>query len=110
MQIRRFTNKDLKLIESFKVLKEDRKFTRTPLHNIELAQEDSERHPIIVIQNNRCVAYFTLHEGSGVVPYSDNPKAMFFRSFSVDAKHRGKVLANPLLKHYLTSSNRNFQM
>ncbi|PNZ30605.1 putative acetyltransferase [Staphylococcus petrasii] len=98
MQIRRFTNKDLKLIESFKVLKEDRKFTRTPLHNIELAQEDSERHPIIVIQNNRCVAYFTLHEGSGVVPYSDNPKAMFFRSFSVDAKHRGQGIGKSIIE------------
>lgn len=98
MQIHRFTNNDNKLIESFEVLKEDRKFTKTPLHNIELAQEDSERHPIIVTQNDRCVAYFTLHEGRGVTPYSDNPQAIFFRSFSVDAKHRGQGIGKSIIE------------
>ncbi|MCJ1662906.1 GNAT family N-acetyltransferase [Staphylococcus sp. NRL 18/288] len=98
MQIRRFKNKDLKLIDSFKVLKEDRKFTRTPLHNIKLAQEDNERHPIIVMQNDRCVGYFTLHDGSGVAPYSDNRQVMFFRSFSVDAKHRGQGIGKSIIE------------
>ncbi|PNZ67480.1 GNAT family N-acetyltransferase [Staphylococcus croceilyticus] len=98
MQIRRFTNKDNKQIESFEVLKEDRKFTRTPLHNIELAQEDSERHPIVIMQNDKCVAFFTLHEGSGVAPYSDNLQAMLFRSFSVDAKYRGEGIGKSIIK------------
>lgn len=85
-------NPELKsVVENIEVKAEDRKFTRTPLHNIELAQEDEERHSIVVLDDEeRCVGYFVLHEGSGVAPYSSNPKALFFRSFSIDARYRGQ--------------------
>ena len=29
------------------------------------------------MRDNQCVGFFTLHEGQGVKPYSDNNKAIF---------------------------------
>ena len=37
-----------------------------------------------------CVAFFTLHEGDGPKDYTDNSQAIFFRSFSVDQRYRGR--------------------
>ncbi|WP_347108227.1 GNAT family N-acetyltransferase [Staphylococcus ureilyticus] len=77
-------------LEKFTLLEEDRKFTKTPLENIDLANRDQERHPTLVYDDkDRCVGFFTLHEGEGVKPYSTNPNAIFFRSFSVDSQYRG---------------------
>lgn len=75
---------------NFTLSTEDRKFTKTPLENIDLANRDQERHPTLVYDcKGQCVGFFTLHEGEGVKPYSANANAIFFRSFSVDSHYRG---------------------
>lgn len=35
-------------LEKFTLLEEDRKFTKSPLENIDLANRDQERHPTLV--------------------------------------------------------------
>src|SRR5699024_9225001 len=58
---------------NFTLSTEDRKFTKTPLENIDLANRDQERHPTLVYDcKGQCVGFFTLHEGEGVKPYSAN--------------------------------------
>ncbi|MCU5746992.1 GNAT family N-acetyltransferase [Staphylococcus sp. SQ8-PEA] len=76
----------------------DRKFTRTPLHNIELAQKDAERYPILVYDHGQCIGFFTLHVGRGVSVYTRNSHAIFFRSFSIDKRYRGKGLGKKVLR------------
>ncbi|KAA2275099.1 N-acetyltransferase [Staphylococcus haemolyticus] len=98
MEIRPYSNQDQPLLDVFEILPEDRKFTRTPIHNIDLAKGDDERHPTLVMRDNQCVGFFTLHEGQGVKPYSDNNKAIFFRSFSVDARYRGQGLGKAVIQ------------
>lgn len=76
----------------------DRQFTKTPVENIELAAHDSERHPTLIYNHEQqCVGFFTLHEGQGVTPYTENKDAIFFRSFSIDKKHRGKGYAKKVM-------------
>ena len=41
---------------------------------------------------------FTLHEGNGPKPFTDNPKAIFFRSFSVDQRYRGQGIGKRTLE------------
>lgn len=77
-------------IKQFNITAEDRKFTKTPKENIDLATRDEERHPTLVYNGDKeCVGFFTLHEGQGVAPYSNNKSAIFFRSFSIDSNYRG---------------------
>lgn len=77
-------------IKQFNISAEDRKFTKTPEENIKLATNDEERHPTLVYNaRSECVGFFTLHEGDGVAPYSNNKNAIFFRSFSIDSNYRG---------------------
>ncbi len=56
------------------------------------------------MDGRQCVAFFTLHRGKGVAPFSDNQDAVFFRSFSVDQRYRnrgiGKVVMEKLALYY----------
>ena len=56
MEIRPYSNQDKPLLDVFEILPEDRKFTRTPIQNIDLAKGDDERHPTLVMRDNQCVA------------------------------------------------------
>ena len=86
-------------IEQITITPEDRQFTKTPKVNIELAQYDSERHPVLVYNDEQqCIGFFTLHEGAGVAPYSLNENAVFFRSFSVDAHYRGRGYGKQIIQ------------
>ena len=56
MEIRPYSNQDKPLLDVFEILPEDRKFTRTPIQNIDLAKGDDERHPTLVMRDNQCGA------------------------------------------------------
>ncbi len=51
MEIRPYSIQDYPLLDVFEILPEDRKFTRTPIHNIDLAKGDDERHPTLVMRD-----------------------------------------------------------
>lgn len=89
----------LNYIEKFNISTSDRKFTKTPLENIELAQDNDERFPILVFNDKQqCIAFFTLHTGDGVKPYTNNRYAIFFRSFSVDRDYRGQGVGKAVIE------------
>ena len=86
-------------VEDIEVASSDRKFTKTPMDNIELAKTDDERYPTLIYNaQQQCVGFFTLHRGEGVAPYTDNPHAIFFRSFSIDVNERGHGYAKATIK------------
>ncbi|MHC3759931.1 GNAT family N-acetyltransferase [Staphylococcus succinus] len=73
------------------IAESDLQFTKTPQENIKLAKEDLGRHPTLIYnQQQQCIGFFTLHEGQGVEPYTANPNAIFFRSFSIGVDYRGQ--------------------
>lgn len=87
-------------IKNFNIVDSDRRFTKTPAENIQLAQKNSERFPTLVFNDDQqCVAFFTLHIGEGVKPYTDNPNAIFFRSFSVDSEFRGRGVGKAVIEN-----------
>lgn len=87
-------------VESLELKDEDKQFTKTPTENIRLAQMDDERHPTLVFNaQQQCIGFFTLHEGAGVSPYSPTVSdSIFFRSFSIDVKHRGIGYAKSIIE------------
>ncbi|GEP82933.1 GNAT family N-acetyltransferase [Staphylococcus kloosii] len=90
-------------INDFNILKSDRRFTKTPAENIKLAQNNAERFPTLVFNDaQQCIAFFTLHIGEGVKPYTDNPDAVFFRSFSVDNNFRGEGVGRAVIENLPT--------
>lgn len=85
-------------VKILEILESDSKFTKSPIENIKSANQDSDRHPTLVMDNESCIAFFTLHEGNGPKPYTDNPQAVFFRSFSVDRRYRGQGIGKRTLE------------
>ena len=76
-------------LEKFTLLEEDRKFTKTPLENIDLANRDQERHPTLVYDDkDRCVGFLRYMKVRGQTLFY-KPKCNIFRSFSVDSQYRG---------------------
>lgn len=86
-------------ISGFYLQFQDRQFTKTPAENIKLAELDAERCPTLVYNDDQqCIAFFTLHFGAGVKPYSTNEHAVFFRSFSVDSRYRNLGIGTAVIQ------------
>lgn len=107
IMLRHYVPQDYSMLEAFQLSESDLKFVKTPEENITAAMSDNERYPIVVMDGRQCVAFFTLHRGKGVAPFSDNQDAVFFRSFSVDQRYRkrgiGKVVMEKLAS-FITST------
>ncbi|WHY78435.1 GNAT family N-acetyltransferase [Neobacillus sp. WH10] len=80
-------------IEQYLLTEEQLRFTGTPVDSIKLSCEDSDRHPILAMEEDRLVTFFVLHKNEGVKPYSDNQHAILLRAFSTDSRHQGKGYA-----------------
>ena len=92
-------------LEKFTLLEEDRKFTKTPLENIDLANRDQERHPTLVYDDkDRCVGFLRYMKVRGQTLFY-KPKCNIFRSFSVDSQYRGFGYGKRLCKHCLNISS-----
>lgn len=102
MEIKIYHPQFLEAIQSIQLSEEDARFTKKPLENLESAKTNENRHPTLVMEGGKCVAFFTLHEGDGPAPYSTNPKAIFFRSFTVDVRYRGKGVGKRVI-HQLST-------
>ena len=95
-------------VEAIQISPSDSIFTKTPIDNIISAQHDKERHPILVMENGSCVAFFTLHEGNGPKDYANNRNAVFFRSFSVDCRYRGRGIGKKTIQILPKYVKKNF--
>lgn len=96
--LRNYVSKDLPMIEDFQLSENDLKFVKTPKENITAALSDNERYPVVVMRDQQCVAFFTLHRGKGVEPFSDHSGAIFFRSFSVDQRFRNQGIGKLVME------------
>lgn len=62
------------------------------------------------MDGRQCVAFFTLHRGKGVAPFSDNQDAVFFRSFSVDQRYRNRGIGKVVMENWRHLSLQHFRI
>lgn len=109
IMLRHYVPQDHSILEAFQLSESDLKFVKTPEENITAAMSDNERYPIVVMDGMQCVAFFTLHRGKGVAPFSDNQNAVFFRSFSVDQRYRNKGIGKVVMEKLVPFITSTFQ-
>lgn len=73
----------IQLLQNYQLSSAQLKNTMHPKDCILLANEDHNRNNIVVMDGDKCVAFFVLHIAEGVKPYSNNPNSILFRAFSV---------------------------
>ena len=90
MELIRFQEQHVSLIDAYMLSEEQLRFTAHPSKSIPLCKAEPNRHAILGIENDRLVVYFALHEQEGVQPYSENPRAILLRTLSTDYHQLGK--------------------
>lgn len=98
MELYHYHPKFDELIEEYYLPDEQLYYSATPKESIESSTNNSDRHPVLAVDNNELVVFFILHENDGVKPYSDRSNAVLLRSFSTNYKHQGKGYAKQVLQ------------
>ena len=68
-------------------------FTRLPKEIVEKDAKDPLKHFIIIKARGEDAGFFELDESEDRKKYSDNPKALLLRGFSVNPKFQGRGIA-----------------
>lgn len=66
-------------VENLEILESDYKFTKSPVENIKSANQDSDRHPTLVMNNESCIAFSLYTKEMGL-----NHSLIIQRPFSLD--------------------------
>ncbi|MGE7691368.1 GNAT family N-acetyltransferase [Lysinibacillus sp. NPDC097214] len=98
MRLKFYEKKDDHLIERYTITEEQLRYTMSPKECIELVKQDNNRHAILVLDEDKLVTFFVLHEKEGVRPYSSNEQAILIRAFSTDFYEQGKGYAKAALQ------------
>ncbi|ANU14254.1 GNAT family N-acetyltransferase [Planococcus halocryophilus] len=72
---------------------EQLEFTRLPKEIVEKDASDPLKHFIIIKARGEDAGFFELDESEDRKKYSDNPKALLLRGFSVNPKFQGRGIA-----------------
>ncbi len=72
---------------------EQLEFTRIPIEIIEKDAKDPSKHFITIKARGEDAGFFELDESEDRKKYSDNPKALLLRGFSVNPKFQGRGIA-----------------
>ncbi|MEB2282624.1 GNAT family N-acetyltransferase [Lysinibacillus xylanilyticus] len=98
MRLKFYEEKDEHLIERYTITEEQLRYTMSPKGSIESVKQDENRHAVLVLDEDRLVTFFVLHEHEGVKPYSSNEQAILIRAFSTDFYEQGKGYAKAALQ------------
>lgn len=98
MRLKFYEEKDDYLIERYTITEEQLRYTMSPKESIDLMKQDKNRHAILVLNEDKLVTFFVLHENEGVKPYSSNEQAILIRAFSTDFYEQGKGYAKAALQ------------
>lgn len=98
MRLKFYEEKDDYLIERYTITEEQLRYTMSPKASIDLVKQDQNRHAILVLNEDKLVTFFVLHEKEGVKPYSSNERAILIRAFSTDFYEQGKGYAKAALQ------------
>lgn len=64
-----------------------------PLDAVEKCSRETDRHPIVILNNGTLAGFFVLHGWEGVKEFSTNEQAILLRSYSINAALQGKGIA-----------------
>ncbi|MFP7478410.1 GNAT family N-acetyltransferase [Terribacillus saccharophilus] len=90
MELIRFQEKHATGMDTYTLSEEQLRFTAHPSDSIPLCRAEPNRHAILGMDDDCLVTYFVLHEQEGVMPYSDNARAILLRTLSTDYNQLGK--------------------
>ncbi|MET3699032.1 acetyltransferase (GNAT) family protein [Bacillus oleivorans] len=72
-------------------------FTGLPLEALEKCKIEDDRHPVVILYQNKPSGFFVLHGWEGVKLYSDNKDAILVRAYSINPEYQGKGIAKASL-------------
>ncbi|WP_285399214.1 GNAT family protein [Lysinibacillus sp. fls2-241-R2A-57] len=98
MKLKFYEENDVYLIDRYTITEDQLRYTMSPKESIELVKQDKNRHAILVLDEDKLVTFFVLHENEGVKPYSSNEQAILIRAFSTDYYEQGKGYAKAALQ------------
>lgn len=98
MRLKFYEEKDDHLIKRYTITEEQLRYTMSPKESIKLVKQDKNRHAVLVLNEDKLVTFFVLHEKEGVTPYSSNEQAILIRAFSTDFYEQGKGYAKAALQ------------
>ncbi|EDL62909.1 GNAT family N-acetyltransferase [Bacillus sp. SG-1] len=91
MQLQFYHEKFKEEVYAFSLIEEQHQFTALPAEA--LAVKDENRFPIVMIDKEKAVGFFVLHQGEAIREYTSNPNALLLRAFSINQIHQGKGYA-----------------
>ncbi|GGA24283.1 GNAT family N-acetyltransferase [Paenibacillus physcomitrellae] len=77
----------------FELPQEQQAFTAMPLEVLELALQDENRYPVVIVIEAEAVGFFVLHLHSELAEQLGRPKAVLLRALSMNHKHQGQGYA-----------------
>jgi len=108
MVLRPYSEYDLPKLQHYKLHDEQHSLTMMPLDSLEICNNGSSRHPVVLVDNGEIVTFFILHEKEGVAPYSTTGDTILLRAFSTNAMHQRKGYAKKALQSLPTYLNEHF--
>ncbi|MDR7071466.1 GNAT family N-acetyltransferase [Fictibacillus barbaricus] len=94
LKIRQFEeDKDLLSISEYDLPEEQAIFTTIPSQVIETFKLDKWNQPYVVLADDDLAGFFVLYGDPSGNFYTDNKKAIVFKSFSIDLRHQKKGYA-----------------
>ncbi|WP_409299849.1 GNAT family N-acetyltransferase [Peribacillus sp. SCS-155] len=88
-----FNPKYLSGLNRFELPPEQEQFTGLPKKMLRLAENDWNRHPVIIVKDDAPVGFFLLNTGTRVLNYTENINALLLTAFSINYKEQGKGYA-----------------
>ena len=85
-------------LEQYKLPEEQEIFTAMPIEALNMASQDNNCYPIVILSGEVLVGFCVLHVGSDMTELVGNPQAILLRAFSINYEHQGKGYAKAALK------------
>lgn len=95
--LRLVKKEDIVQLNNYDLEEQQLRFTGMPADAIRLAEKDPERHPVVILYQNEIAGFFVLHKGEGPKPYTDRPKSILMRTYSIRNSYQGKGIAQESL-------------
>ena len=83
--LREATVGDILIIEDYTI--EETPYTVKPMDGMTESLHESEKHPILVLDGDKMVAFFILQTGDAVLKYGSNSHAILLKAHSVDRQY-----------------------
>jgi RimJ/RimL family protein N-acetyltransferase len=96
------------VLEKFELESTQEQFTAYP-QEIFKTLVDSERHYILIIQGQRVVGYFVLHENNGPLEIGSHNKALLIRALAISKNEQGKGYALSAMKMLPDFTKKHFK-